>query len=82
MEQELGDDDVHVVLATVDERLDENSYIVPGLGMPAIACTASSTDSLRPPPGGTWGDVRTPLDAEHRGASHYLRLGCRCGNRS
>ena len=32
MEQELGDDDVHVVLATVDERLDENSYIVPGLG--------------------------------------------------
>lgn len=32
MEQELGDDDVHVVLATVDERLDESSYIVPGLG--------------------------------------------------
>lgn len=32
MEAELGDDDVHVVLATVDERLDENSYIVPGLG--------------------------------------------------
>ena len=32
MEQELGDDDVHVVLATVDERLDENSYLVPGLG--------------------------------------------------
>lgn len=32
MEQELGDDNVHVVLATVDERLDENSYIVPGLG--------------------------------------------------
>lgn len=32
MEQELGDDDVHVVLATVDERLDKNSYIVPGLG--------------------------------------------------
>ena len=32
MEAGLGDDDVHVVLATVDERLDENSYIVPGLG--------------------------------------------------
>lgn len=32
MEEALGDDDVHVVLATVDERLDENSYIVPGLG--------------------------------------------------
>lgn len=32
MEEALGDDQVHVVLATVDEKLDENSYIVPGLG--------------------------------------------------
>ncbi|WP_144790977.1 uracil phosphoribosyltransferase [Kocuria palustris] len=32
MEEALGDDEVHVVLAAVDEGLDENSYIVPGLG--------------------------------------------------
>ena len=27
-----GRDNVHVVLASIDEGLDENSYIVPGLG--------------------------------------------------
>ena len=32
LERELGDSQVNVVLASVDERLDENSYIVPGLG--------------------------------------------------
>lgn len=32
MERALEGDEVHVVLATMDERLDENSYIVPGLG--------------------------------------------------
>ena len=32
LERELGDSQVNVVLASVDERLDENAYIVPGLG--------------------------------------------------
>ncbi|KAA9395416.1 uracil phosphoribosyltransferase [Kocuria coralli] len=32
LEERLDDDDVHVVLASVDEKLDENAYIVPGLG--------------------------------------------------
>lgn len=31
LEAKLGDD-VHVVLAAVDQKLDENSYIIPGLG--------------------------------------------------
>ena len=30
--RELDDSEVNVVLASVDERLDENAYIVPGLG--------------------------------------------------
>jgi uracil phosphoribosyltransferase len=32
LQEELGDSDVSIVLAARDERLDENSYIVPGLG--------------------------------------------------
>jgi len=32
LEEELGDSEVSIVLAARDERLDENSYIVPGLG--------------------------------------------------
>ena len=32
LEEELGDSEVNIVLAARDERLDENSYIVPGLG--------------------------------------------------
>ncbi|MDO5618690.1 uracil phosphoribosyltransferase [Kocuria sp.] len=32
LEAKLDDDDVHVVLAAVDERLDEKAYIIPGLG--------------------------------------------------
>ncbi|GAA1772029.1 uracil phosphoribosyltransferase [Kocuria aegyptia] len=32
LEEELGDAEVNIVLAARDERLDENSYIVPGLG--------------------------------------------------
>ena len=32
LEEELGDSEVNIVLAARDERLDENAYIVPGLG--------------------------------------------------
>ena len=32
LEEELGDAEVNLVLAAIDERLDENAYIVPGLG--------------------------------------------------
>ncbi len=32
LEEELGDSEVNIVLAAKDERLDENAYIVPGLG--------------------------------------------------
>ena len=33
LEEAYGDNDkVHLVLASLDEKLDENSYIVPGLG--------------------------------------------------
>ncbi|WAP51715.1 uracil phosphoribosyltransferase [Arthrobacter sp. ATA002] len=32
LEQELADANVTIVLASIDERLDEKSYIVPGLG--------------------------------------------------
>lgn len=32
LRRELDDSEVNVVLASVDERLDENAYIVPGLG--------------------------------------------------
>jgi uracil phosphoribosyltransferase len=32
MHDRFPDDDVSLVLAAVDERLDERSYIVPGLG--------------------------------------------------
>jgi uracil phosphoribosyltransferase len=32
LEEELGDSEVSIVLAARDERLDEKSYIVPGLG--------------------------------------------------
>ena len=32
LEEELGDSEVNIVLAARDERLDESSYIVPGLG--------------------------------------------------
>lgn len=32
LEAKLDDDDVHVVLAAVDEKLDERAYIIPGLG--------------------------------------------------
>ncbi|NHU86329.1 uracil phosphoribosyltransferase [Kocuria sp. JC486] len=32
LEAKLDDDDVHVVLAAVDEKLDEKAYIIPGLG--------------------------------------------------
>jgi uracil phosphoribosyltransferase len=32
LEEELGDSEVNIVLAATDERLDENAYIVPGLG--------------------------------------------------
>lgn len=32
LEEELGDAEVSIVLAARDERLDENAYIVPGLG--------------------------------------------------
>lgn len=32
LEEELGDCEVNIVLAARDERLDENAYIVPGLG--------------------------------------------------
>ncbi|MFI7482626.1 uracil phosphoribosyltransferase [Kocuria sp. M1R5S2] len=32
LEEELGDSEVSIVLAARDERLDENAYIVPGLG--------------------------------------------------
>jgi uracil phosphoribosyltransferase len=32
LEEELGDSEVNIVLAAQDERLDENAYIVPGLG--------------------------------------------------
>lgn len=32
IEEELGDAEVNLVLAAIDERLDENAYIVPGLG--------------------------------------------------
>lgn len=32
MEASLGDVEVDLYLAAVDERLDERSYIVPGLG--------------------------------------------------
>lgn len=32
LQQELADANVTIVLASIDERLDENAYIVPGLG--------------------------------------------------
>ena len=32
LEEELGEAEVNLVLAAIDERLDENAYIVPGLG--------------------------------------------------
>lgn len=32
LEAKLDDDDVHVVLAAVDEKLDDRAYIIPGLG--------------------------------------------------
>ncbi|MBD2761722.1 uracil phosphoribosyltransferase [Kocuria sp. cx-455] len=32
LEEELGDAEVNLVLAAIDERLDESAYIVPGLG--------------------------------------------------
>ncbi|ALU38461.1 uracil phosphoribosyltransferase [Kocuria flava] len=32
LEEELGDSEVNIVLAARDEKLDENAYIVPGLG--------------------------------------------------
>ncbi|GAA2119523.1 uracil phosphoribosyltransferase [Kocuria atrinae] len=32
LEEELGDAEANLVLAAIDERLDENAYIVPGLG--------------------------------------------------
>ena len=32
LEEDLGDAEVNLVLAAIDERLDENAYIVPGLG--------------------------------------------------
>ena len=32
LEEELGDSEVNIVLAARDERLDDNAYIVPGLG--------------------------------------------------
>lgn len=32
LEEELGDSEVNIVLAARDEQLDENAYIVPGLG--------------------------------------------------
>ncbi len=32
LESKLDDDDVHVVLAAVDQKLDDRAYIIPGLG--------------------------------------------------
>lgn len=32
LEAKLDDDDVHVVLAAVDQKLDDRAYIIPGLG--------------------------------------------------
>ncbi|MGO4435434.1 uracil phosphoribosyltransferase, partial [Paenarthrobacter sp. RAF9] len=32
LEEELSDANVNIVLASIDEKLNEKSYIVPGLG--------------------------------------------------
>jgi len=63
LEAAIGDRaDVNVVVAAVDECLNEKSYIVPGLAAPATARTASATDSLRPapPPPAGEGAARDP----------------------